>query len=336
MITGLGFGLEDCWPWPWTRTCCPRTHPWQFGNELTGITVWYRIGHVLFSCRFMVPAFWHEFAAPISGRPTCVVGIMSSDGNLRHVQRALHIVEKPRNRLDTSVTHNVALSSTSAVRVHHSVPAAAARRSAKPIDCRRIICRHCGTWSRGATNFRRATGSVLCTLTFSVDWISWRQGVRQNRIQPTGLNCNTRAPRRDPNQSCPWAESTRGLDWVLYFWRLHNVQGILKIGVFRLIFRCISQTVQDTAIVTMEDHQLPTILLLDVSGWVGLGHSVNGLGRVGSPKMKPRTTLIPTGSPKCQQYITGTHVVIFLLYIRNLNVTVAFALIDHDFYRASA
>jgi len=26
MITGLGFGLEDYWPWP--RTCCPQTHPW--------------------------------------------------------------------------------------------------------------------------------------------------------------------------------------------------------------------------------------------------------------------------------------------------------------------
>jgi len=25
MTTGLGFGLEENWPWP--RTCCPRTHP---------------------------------------------------------------------------------------------------------------------------------------------------------------------------------------------------------------------------------------------------------------------------------------------------------------------
>ena len=36
-LRGLGFGLEENWPWPrrllalqwpWPRTCCPRTHPW--------------------------------------------------------------------------------------------------------------------------------------------------------------------------------------------------------------------------------------------------------------------------------------------------------------------
>jgi len=32
MITGLGFGLEDYWPWPWPRTCCPRTHPCLMGT----------------------------------------------------------------------------------------------------------------------------------------------------------------------------------------------------------------------------------------------------------------------------------------------------------------
>ena len=76
---------------------------------------------------------------------------------------------------------------------------------------------------------------------------------------------------------------------------------------FRPISRFISKTVQHTAIVTMEDHALTADsfavscirfgwvhIFRFAMGWVRLGHSVDGLGWVGSPKMYSRTTLIET------------------------------------------
>ena len=112
------------------------------------------------------------------------------------------------------------------------------------------------------------------------------------------------SPSSSAGQSCPWVGSTRGLGWVrlgrdfavfdglgwiwqkyYIFWWLHNIQlqgavevnykGVWKIGVSRPISRFISKTVQDTAVVTMEDHAL-TADSFAVSciglGLVGSGH----------------------------------------------------------------
>jgi len=65
-------------------------------------------------------------------------------------------------------------------------------------------------------------------------------------------------------------------------------------GVFRPISRFSSKTVQDTAIVTVEDHaSTADSFALVVSGWVG--SIFLDLGWVGSPKMDPRTTLVARG-----------------------------------------
>jgi len=105
-----------------------------------------------------------------------------------------------------------------------------------------------------------------------------------------------------------------GRIWQKYyiFWWLYNIQlqgvvqvkykGVWKIGVFRPISRFNSKTVQDTTIVSytgrpsINCRQFCCYLYLVglgwihifrfAMGWVGLGHSVDGLGWVGSGHRK--------------------------------------------------
>jgi len=75
--------------------------------------------------------------------------------------------------------------------------------------------------------------------------------------------------------------------------RASKIQGGMKNWLFWPVFRFISKTLQDTAIVTMEDHALTADsfavsciglgwvhIFRFAMGWLGLGHLVNGLGRV--------------------------------------------------------